>query len=124
MGAAGFNAAAPPCLRCPCITPCYSHWYSFTYLMNGLLHAGNWTGLFRPDEAGHARATSRDERFTTGFGLNNLEFGVRLGTKSGGSLLPISVSLDRSFGETATLVREEGGHPSQVRFVAGLMMWF
>ena len=34
------------------------------------------------------------------------------------------IDLDRSFGETATLVRQEGGNPSQVRFVLGVRAWF
>lgn len=77
-------------------------------------------GRFETNVAGQ-----RVERFTTGSGLNNLEFGVRLRYEIRREFAPyIGLSLDRSFGETATLVREEGGHPSQVRFVAGLRMWF
>ncbi|MBX3301505.1 MAG: copper resistance protein B [Nitrospira sp.] len=34
------------------------------------------------------------------------------------------LSFDRSFGETATLVRQQGGVPSQIRFVVGVRMWF
>lgn len=49
-------------------------------------------------------------------GLNNLEFR---------EVVPfIGMSLDRSFGETATRVRQNGGDPRQIRFVAGLRMWF
>jgi len=70
-------------------------------------------------------AVQRVERFTTGSGLNNLEFGVRLRYEIRREFAPyIGFSLDRSFGETATLVRQEGGDPSQVRFVAGLRAWF
>ena len=70
-------------------------------------------------------AVQRVERFTTGSGLNNLEFGIRLRYEIRREFAPyIGFSLDRSFGETATLVRQEGGDPSQVRFVAGLRMWF
>ena len=70
-------------------------------------------------------AVQRVERFTTGSGLKNLEFGLRLRYEIRREVAPyIGVSLDRSFGETATFVREEGGHPSQVRFVAGLRAWF
>jgi len=77
-------------------------------------------GRFETNVAGQ-----RVERFTTGSGLNNLEFGVRLRYEIRREFAPyIGLSLDRSFGETAMLVREEGGHPSQVRFVAGLRMWF
>ena len=70
-------------------------------------------------------AAQRAERFTTGSGLNNLEFGVRLRYEIRREFAPyIGFSLDRSFGDTATLVRQEGGDPSQVRFVAGLRAWF
>jgi copper resistance protein B len=70
-------------------------------------------------------AIQRVEEFTTGSGLNNLEFGVRLRYEIRREVAPyVGVSLDRSFGETATLVRQEGGSFSQLRFVAGLRMWF
>lgn len=70
-------------------------------------------------------AVQRVERFTTGSGLNNLEFGARLRYEIRREFAPyVGVSLDRSFGETATLVREEGGDPRQVRFVVGLRAWF
>jgi len=70
-------------------------------------------------------AVQRVEQFTTGSGLNNLEFGVRLRYEIRREFAPyVGISLDRSFGETATLVRQEGGNPSQIRFVAGLRMWF
>ena len=70
-------------------------------------------------------AVQRVEEFTTGSGLNNLEFGVRLRYEIRREFAPyVGLSLDRSFGETATLVRQNGGDPSQVRFVAGVRMWF
>ena len=70
-------------------------------------------------------AVQRVEKFTTGSGLNNLEFGVRLRYEIRREFAPyVGFSLDRSFGETATLVRQEGGDPSQIRFVAGMRMWF
>lgn len=70
-------------------------------------------------------AVQRVVEFTTGSGLNNLEFGVRFRYEIRREIAPyIGFSLDRSFGETATLVRQEGGDPSQVRFVAGVRMWF
>ncbi len=70
-------------------------------------------------------AVQRVERFTTGSGLNNMEFGVRLRYEIRREFAPyVGVSLDRSFGETATLVRQDGGDPSQVRFVVGVRMWF
>lgn len=70
-------------------------------------------------------AIQRVEEFTTGSGLNNLEFGIRLRYEIRREFAPyIGVSVDRSFGETATLVRQEGGDPSQVRFVMGVRAWF
>jgi copper resistance protein B len=70
-------------------------------------------------------AIQRVERFTTGSGLNNLELGFRLRYEIRREFAPyVGVSLERSFGETATLVREDGGNPSQIRFVAGVRAWF
>lgn len=70
-------------------------------------------------------AVQRVERFTTGSGLNNLEFGVRLRYEIRREFAPYAgISLDKSFGETATLVREDGGSPTQVRFVLGVRAWF
>jgi len=70
-------------------------------------------------------AIQRVEKFTTGSGLNNLEFGVRLRYEIRRQFAPyVGISLERSFGETATLVRQEGGDPSQVRFVVGVRAWF
>jgi len=70
-------------------------------------------------------AIQRVEEFTTGSGLNNLEFGARLRYEIRRELAPyIGVSFDRSFGETATLVRQQGGDPSQIRVAIGVRMWF
>ena len=70
-------------------------------------------------------AIQRVEEFTTGSGLNNLEFGMRLRYEFHRKLAPyVGLSFDRSFGETATLVRQQGGNPSQIRFVVGLRLWF
>lgn len=70
-------------------------------------------------------AIQRVEEFTTGSGLNNLEFGVRLRYEIRREFAPyIGMSFDRSFGETSTLVRQQGGDPSQIRFVVGLRAWF
>jgi copper resistance protein B len=70
-------------------------------------------------------AIQRVEEFTTGSGLNNLEFGARLRYEIRRELAPyIGLSFDRSFGETATLVRQQGGDPSQIRFVVGVRMWY
>jgi copper resistance protein B len=70
-------------------------------------------------------AVQRVERFTTGSGLNNLEFGARLRYEIRREFAPyIGISFDRSFGETATLVRQDGGDSSQVRFLVGVRAWF
>lgn len=70
-------------------------------------------------------AIQRVEKFTTGRGLNNIEFGLRLRYEIRREFAPyLGVSFDRSFFGTADLVREEGGDPRQVRFVAGARMWF
>ena len=70
-------------------------------------------------------AIQRVEEFTTGSGLNNLEFGIRLRYEIRREFAPyVGISLDKSFGETATLVRQDGGDPSQIRFAVGVRMWF
>ena len=70
-------------------------------------------------------AIQRVEDFSTGSGLNNLEFGARLRYEIRRELAPyVGISLDRSFGETATLVRQDGGDSTQVRFVVGVRAWF
>ena len=70
-------------------------------------------------------AIQRVEEFTTGSGLNNLEFGIRLRYEIRREVAPyVGISLDRSFGDTATLVRQDGGNPSQIRFVVGVRAWF
>ena len=70
-------------------------------------------------------AVQRVEEFTTGSGLNNLELGFRLRYEIRREFAPyVGLSLDRSFGETATLVRQDGGTPSQIRFAVGVRAWF
>lgn len=70
-------------------------------------------------------AIQKVEEFTTGSGLNNLELGFRLRYEIRREFAPyVGISLDKSFGETATLVRQQGGDPNQIRFVAGVRMWF
>ena len=69
-------------------------------------------------------AIQRVVEFTTGRGLNNTEFGLRLRYEVWREFAPyVGLSFDRSFFETATLVRADGGDPRQVRFVAGLRVW-
>lgn len=70
-------------------------------------------------------AIQRVKKFTTGSGLNNLEGGFRLRYEIRREFAPyVGVSLDKSFGDTATLVRQEDGNPSQIRFVVGVRAWF
>lgn len=65
------------------------------------------------------------ERFTTGRGLNNIETGLRLRYEFSRKFAPyVGVTFDRSFFETARLVRQEGGDPSQVRLAAGVRLLF
>lgn len=70
-------------------------------------------------------ALQRVEKFTTGRGLNNIEAGLRLRYEIRREFAPyIGVTFDRSFFGTADFVRQEGGDPSQIRFAAGVRMWF
>jgi copper resistance protein B len=70
-------------------------------------------------------AVQKVEKFTTGRGLNNIELGLRLRYEIRREIAPyVGVSYDHSFFRTADLVQEEGGDPSQVRFIAGLRLWF
>jgi copper resistance protein B len=80
--------------------------------------------VFQPRLETHA-AVQRVEKFTTGRGLNNIELGFRLRYEIRREFAPyIGVSFDRSFSGTAGLVRREGGDPGQIRFVAGVRLWF
>jgi copper resistance protein B len=69
-------------------------------------------------------AAQRVERFTTGKGLNNIEAGLRLRYEVQRKFGPyIGISYDRSFFGTANFVRQDGGDPRQLRFVAGVRVW-
>ena len=69
-------------------------------------------------------AAQQVERFTTGRGLNNLEYGLRVRYDISRKFSPYAgISFDRAFFGTADLVRQEGGDPSQIRFVVGVRMW-
>lgn len=69
-------------------------------------------------------AAQRVERFTTGRGLNNVEYGLRVRYDISRKFSPYAgVSFDRAFFGTADLVRQDGGDPRQIRFVAGVRMW-
>lgn len=69
-------------------------------------------------------AAQRVERFTTGSGLNNIEYGLRIRYEMNRKFAPYAgISFDRSFFGTADLVWKEGGDPSQIRFLIGVRMW-
>lgn len=69
-------------------------------------------------------AAQQAERFTTGRGLNNIEAGLRLRYEIRRKFGPyVGISYDRSFFRTADLVRQDGGDPKQLRFVAGVRVW-
>ncbi len=70
-------------------------------------------------------AIQKVKKFSTGSGLNNIELGLRLRYEIRREIAPyVGISFDRSFGSTADLIREEGGDPSELRFVAGIRLWF
>lgn len=65
------------------------------------------------------------KEFATGSGLNNVELGLRLRYEIRREFAPyIGVSYERSLFGTEDLIRQEGGDPNQLRFVAGLRIWF
>ena len=69
-------------------------------------------------------AIQKVERFGRGGGLNDIELGLRLRYEIRREFAPyIGVSFERSFFDTADFVRQEGGDPSQIRFVAGVRIW-
>ncbi|MDQ2840915.1 MAG: copper resistance protein B, partial [Acidobacteriota bacterium] len=69
-------------------------------------------------------AVQRVNRFTTGRGLNDIELGFRLRYEMKRQFAPyIGISIDQSYFGTADLVRQDGGSPRQIRFVAGVRMW-
>jgi copper resistance protein B len=60
-----------------------------------------------------------------GSGLSDLELGLRLRYEVRREFAPyIGVVWSRHFGGTADRVRESGGNPSDVQFVAGVRAWF
>lgn len=69
-------------------------------------------------------AAQKVERFTIGTGLNNIELGARLRYEIHREYGPyIGISYDRSFYDTAKMVRQQGGNPEQLRFVIGMRLW-
>ena len=67
----------------------------------------------------------RVPEFTTGSGFNELEVGLRIRYEFWREFAPyVGISFGKSFGETAQLVREQGGDPEQLRVVSGVRCWF
>ena len=51
--------------------------------------------------------------------------GLRLRYEFSRKLAPyVGVAYQRTFGGTSSYVREDGGHVNDVRFLAGLRVWF
>ena len=79
------------------------------------------------DQAGEAKVSRSCGRLSflhTGRGLNNIEIGIRLRYELKRQFAPyIGISFDRSFFGTADFVRQDGGNPRQIRFVAGVRLW-
>lgn len=70
-------------------------------------------------------AIQRVPSFTVGSGFNELEVGFRIRYEFWREFAPyVGISYGKSFGETASLVREQGGNPEQLRFVTGVRLWF
>jgi copper resistance protein B len=72
-----------------------------------------------------AAALQSVERFGVGRGLNSIETGLRLRYEIKREFAPyIGISYNRSYGQTASFIREDGGKVAQWRFVAGVRAWF
>ena len=70
-------------------------------------------------------AIQQVERFGTGRGLNDMEIGFRFRYETRRKFAPyVGVIFAQSFFGTADLVRQEGGSPSQIRFVMGVRTFF
>ena len=69
--------------------------------------------------------TKTDPRRRIGSGLSDIDMGLRLRYEFSRKLAPyVGVAYQRSFGGTSSYVREDGGHVNDVRFLAGLRVWF
>lgn len=70
-------------------------------------------------------ALQQVDRFGIGSGLTDASLGLRLRYEIRREFAPyVGVVYQKSFGKTASFVRQQGGDPSQWRFVAGVRMWF
>jgi copper resistance protein B len=69
--------------------------------------------------------TKTDPRRRIGSGLSDIDMGLRLRYEFSRKLAPyVGVAYQRSFSGTASYAREDGGHVNDVRFLAGLRVWF
>ncbi|MDG4866595.1 copper resistance protein B [Guyparkeria sp. 1SP6A2] len=65
------------------------------------------------------------EEFGVGQGINHVKLGLRLRYEIKREFAPyVGVSWNRKLGDTADLVRAEGGDPSDLRLLGGVRMWF
>ncbi len=70
-------------------------------------------------------AIQRVPAFTVGSGFNELELGLRIRYEFWREFAPyVGISYGKSFGETARLVRDDGGNPEQLRVVTGVRLWY
>ena len=70
-------------------------------------------------------AIQRVPAFTVGSGFNELELGLRVRYEFWREFAPyVGISYGKSFGETARLVRDDGGNPEQLRVVTGVRLWY
>ncbi|WP_304665580.1 copper resistance protein B [Pseudomonas benzenivorans] len=66
-----------------------------------------------------------DHERGVGSGLANSEVGLRLRYEIRREFAPyVGVTWNRAYGNTADMVREEGGDASEARLVAGIRLWF
>lgn len=64
-------------------------------------------------------------RFGVGKGLNDVELGLRLRYEIRREIAPyVGISWKRSFGETATFMRADGGKAAVWQALAGVRLWF
>ncbi|MEO6909198.1 MAG: copper resistance protein B [Abditibacteriaceae bacterium] len=70
-------------------------------------------------------ALQQVDSFGIGSGLTDMSLDLRLRYEINRQFAPyIVITYQKSFGKTASFVRQEGGNPSQLRFVTGVRMWF
>ncbi len=69
--------------------------------------------------------TRTDPGRRLGSGLSDVDMGLRLRYEFTRKLAPyVGVAYQRSFGGTSSYVREDGGRVNDLRFLAGLRVWF